>query len=154
MWQTKLEATASLRDGLRHRLDELRRKKDRIFDLYLTQSIGGSAYEEQTARVEADIESARQELAVSAADDIDVEAVLAYAEMVLADPGRVLRGFGGGQRERFLRLLFPEGVTWEGEQFRTPVTNTVFSWLRDFPGGKKKVVPPAGFEPAIFTLKG
>ncbi|MBP7677675.1 MAG: zinc ribbon domain-containing protein [Thermoanaerobaculia bacterium] len=154
VWKTKLEATASLRDGLRQRLDELRRRKDRIFDLYLTQHIGGSAYEEQTTRVEGEIESARQELAASMADDIDVDVVLSYAEEVLADPNRVLRAFSGNQRQRFLRLLFPEGVTWEGPRFRTPVTNTVFDWLRDFPEGNKKVVPPAGFEPAIFTLKG
>jgi hypothetical protein len=80
----------------------------------------------------------------SIADDSDVDAVVSYAAKVLADPGRVLRGFGGDQRERFLRLLFPRGVTWEGKGFQTPVTGSVFACLQELSGPSAKVVPPAG----------
>ena len=153
VWRSKRESITTLRADLRRRVDDLMAKKDRIFDHFDTGKITGETYRRQTDRADADIGQAQLELAGVQGEEFDVGAVLDYAVAVLRGCGRTWKTFLPEQRRRFFRIVFPEGVTWTGEGFGTTVTGSVFGWLRDLPEGKVKVVPPAGFEPAIFTLK-
>ena len=52
------------------------------------------------------------------------------------------------RRKRHLqRVLFPEGLAFDGESFGTPVTCLFFSDLEDFQGEKTRMVSQTGLEP-------
>ena len=90
-------------------------------------------------------------------DGLDVEAVLEFAEYVVLNSRRLWEEFPLDLRRRMQKVLFPEGLVYDGKAFQTPVTCLFF---RDSAGAEagrynaaefemKKVVARRGFEPLL-----
>ncbi len=90
---------------------------------------------------------ARLELHEVTLEDLDVEAVLGFAEEILLDAPRLWIEFNLDQKQRFQRVVFPEGLVFEDGGFRTAVTNPIFSYLQGFHLQNEEVVARTGFEP-------
>ena len=110
--------------------------------------------DEGTFREQLDVFNERialAEMAMQGArlDELDVEAVLAFAKEILAHPSRFWIEAGLDQRQRLQRVLFPAGVTYEGGEFRTTETSLIYRTLRLVDGGKTSEVSPTGFEPVL-----
>jgi hypothetical protein len=69
------------------------------------------------------------------------------APRVLSEPATLWQDADPATRLVFQRLLFPEGLPFDGEAIGTAVTSPLFSHLRAWQRGKMKVVTPWGFEP-------
>ena len=82
-------------------------------------------------------------------EDLEVEAVLGFAEQVLIDAPRLWIEFDLDQRQQFQRLVFPEGLVFDGDGFRTAVTNSVFSYLQGTELQNEGVVARTGVEPVL-----
>ena len=62
--------------------------------------------------------------------ELDVDGVLAFAERLLTNAARLWPSLGLGQKLRLQSALFPSGVAFDSESFRTPELTSVFSYLR------------------------
>jgi len=51
------------------------------------------------------------------------------------------------QKQRFQRILFPEGLAFDGEGFGTPATCLAFSYLREVSSRKSSLASRTGVEP-------
>ena len=85
---------------------------------------------------------------------LDIEGLLHYAEHVAMNAGTLWRDANLEQRLRLQRFWFPTGVTWSDGTVGTGVTSLFFSELATETRSDSGVATLAGFEPAIFTLKG
>ena len=85
----------------------------------------------------------------NALDSLDVEAVLEFAEYVVLDARRLWEEFPLELRRRMQKVLFPEGLVWSNEAFRTPVTCLFFRDLERPEIELEKVVARTGFEPVL-----
>lgn len=82
-------------------------------------------------------------------DELDIEAVLDFAERVAMNAARLCLEADLPQRQRFQSLLFPEGLKVTEGGFRTPVTCSFFQDLRRFVPLEERLVAHTGFEPVL-----
>ena len=80
-------------------------------------------------------------------DGLDVEAVLEFAEYVVLNSRRLWEEFPLDLRRRMQKVLFPEGLVYDGKAFQTPVTCLFFRDLERPVIELEKVVARTGIEP-------
>ena len=99
-----------------------------------------------------ELEAARGEAQVS---ELDAAALVDYALHEVTNAGTLWRDVEPAQRAQLQSFLFPEGLRWRRNGFvRTAATGLLFIELEPVLWRKESVATLAGFEPAIFTLKG
>lgn len=64
-------------------------------------------------------------------EDLDIEAALNFATGALTNAATFWTQCSGDQKQRFQRALFPDGLIFGGESYRTATTCLAFSYLRD-----------------------
>ncbi len=81
-------------------------------------------------------------------EELDLEAVLSFAERVALDAPRLWLEASQDQRQRFQSLLFPEGLQVRNGAVRTHVSSSFYEDLHRYTTPFERLVSPAGFEPA------
>ena len=81
-----------------------------------------------------------------------MEGVLGYAGHVLGNAARVWLEASPRQKLRFQQVLFPNGITFNGERVGTIRTCIAFSYLQQIQEEKSEMVGPPGFEPGTSRL--
>ncbi len=73
-------------------------------------------------------------------DELDIEAVLDFAERVSLNASRLWLEASLDQRQRFQAFLFPEGLKVQEGEIRTPVTASFYEELQHFTAPKERLV--------------
>jgi len=84
-------------------------------------------------------------------DELDLEAVLDFAEKVSLDAPRLWLEANLDQRQRFQRLLFPDGLEVRDGQVRTAVSTSFYEELQHFTAPGERLVAPSGTSSNIGT---
>lgn len=79
--------------------------------------------------------------------ELDVEGVLSFAEHVALNAGRLWGELSLDHRQRLQKLIFPEGMSYQGGTFRTAQTALFFNDLSENRERRSSLVSPTGFEP-------
>ena len=87
------------------------------------------------------------ELSEATVDELDVESVVNYAITVIGDAARFWLGANAEQKRRLQKILFPEGVTFDGAAFGTPRTCLASSYLREISQHGSSLASRTGVEP-------
>ena len=109
-------------------------------------------YERQRDRLREEVTLAGLELEDARLEEIDVERVLGFSEHFLGNAARIWVDAPHVQRLRFQEVLFPTGITFDGEKVGTATTCLAFSYLRGIPRQASEMVGPPGFEPGTSRL--
>jgi len=88
------------------------------------------AIEKSEAGLESELAIAEHDLREAKGVELDVEAVVSFAENVLLDAARMWAEMGSEQKQRFQQVLFPEGVQYADGAYRTSATCLMFSGLQ------------------------
>jgi hypothetical protein len=83
-------------------------------------------------------------------NQLDIEGVLAFAEHLLTNAARFWIELALEQKQQLQQVLFPEGISFDGEKFGTAVTCLAFKQLGENDGPKSGVASPTGFEPVFW----
>ena len=67
----------------------------------------------------------------------------------MTNAARLWMELGLNQRQQLQKVLFPEGLRFDGEKFGTAVTAPVFSYLQQITSTEDNMVSPTGFEPVL-----
>ena len=106
--------------------------------------------DQQRDKLEEEITLAKLRLKDAQLDEVDIEAVLNFAETFLLNTARIWMEMSLEQRQRFQKVLFPEGIELKaGGGFRTAATCPVFSMLQPENGAIYEMATPTGFEPVL-----
>ncbi len=112
------------------RLGQLEKRKARLEDAYLyDQTIDRDTYTRHSDRLSEEIALARLGRHDAEIDGLDVEALLAFAEFMVLNPGRLWQEAGPEQKARLQAFMVPTGLTWDGERVGTVATGLFFSRL-------------------------
>ena len=76
---------------------------------------------------------------------LDVEAVLSFAEKLIRQPQQLWRKSSLDQKQKLQRVFFPNGVTVTSEGFGTAPSNSFFGMLGQVPTGKASLASPTGY---------
>ena len=132
---------------LQEKLATLEEQKKRLVDAFVyKQAIDEETYKSELDRLRAEITVTRIEHNDSELDALDVETVLEFAEHVVLNARHMWNEVPLQHRRRMQKVLFPEGLIFEGEAFRTPVTCLFFRDLERSEHEEYEVVARTGFE--------
>ena len=142
VWRTRGEEARRARGRLQERVDRLLDRKNKLFDLRLDGKVDEASFDEQLERLQDQIGELRLQLAEAQAEELDIESTLDFAEYALRNAARMWQGFDVEQRMRFQRLLFPDGLTFDGKGFGTGTISPVFKVLEPSTNVKGSMASP------------
>ena len=79
-------------------------------------------------------------------EELDIEAALNYATNALLNAAKLIQ-CSSDQKQTFQRVLFPEGLEFNGESYRTATTCIAFSYLQEISSGESSLASRTGVEP-------
>jgi site-specific DNA recombinase len=153
VWRARQKTTDRERTRIRARVDMLRAKLRRLADLLMEDAIDRETYTSKRDKLRQDLALVETELDEAKNEQLDVEAIIAFAEDVLTNVVALWERASLPHKQRLQGALFPEGLVFEGMSkdrslgFRTPVTGLAFKALNDWNGGQSGLVALRGFEP-------
>ena len=77
-------------------------------------------------------------------EHLDVEGILGFAEYLLTDVSRLWMELQLDQKQRLQKVLFPEGLKFDGQEFGTAVTCLAFKQFRGSGGSGSNLASPRG----------
>ena len=128
--------------AIQQRLDHARQRKDKLVDLRIDGDINQATYKEKDERLSTDIEAAEVELRQVESQFLDLEGVLAFAEKIITSPARLWLESSLDQRQRLQQTFFPNGLTFNGEEFGTHLNSSFFSLLKGVSEGESLLASP------------
>ena len=158
VWHERQEHLEEIRPILQQKLATLEEQKKRLVEAFVyKQAIDEETFRSEIDRLRAEITVTRIERNDSELDALDVETVLEFAEHVVLNARRMWSEFPLQHRRRMQKVLFPEGLVYDGEAFRTPVTCLFFRDSAGTEAGRykaaefelEKVVARTGIEPVL-----
>ncbi len=82
-------------------------------------------------------------------ESYDVEAVLNFAAHVILNAARLWTEATSDQKQRLQKVLFPQGVTFADEIYKTAETYLLFKLLQKSEGEKTSLATLPGIEPGL-----
>ncbi len=149
VWKQRVAASESVLRAAKGKLAELENRKNRLVDFLLEGRLDQQTYDEETMRLRGEIESAERELREADLEQMDLEAVLAFAEKLVERPRQLGLESTLKQKQRLQRVFFLDGVKFTKEGFGTAVNNSFFGVLRNVSEQKATLASPTGFEPVL-----
>jgi site-specific DNA recombinase len=149
LWKQRVSASQGVLRAAKAKVAELENRKNRLVDFLMAGRLDQQTYDEQTARLRVEVESAERELREADLEQMDVEAVLAFSEKLLDRPRQLWLESSLDQKQRLQRVFFPDGLAYNEDGFGTAASNCFFSVLRSVSEEKATLASPTGFEPVL-----
>jgi site-specific DNA recombinase len=150
VWNTRKQDIEAQRVAAERKIAEFKRRKDQLLEAFVYQkAIDQQTYKDQLDKLNEGLALAEIEQHTQRYDELDVEAVLAFAERISLNASRMWLEANLDQRQRFQSLLFPVGLQIKNGAVRTAVSSSFYSDLMSFVPPDEPLVSPAGFEPAL-----
>ncbi len=148
VWKDQQAAASKIRQDLQTRIEKLLERKNRLDDAYIFErTIDQSTYQTQLSRLREDQILAEIELNDAKVEELDIETVLNFALQTVGDPSTFWLDGDLDQKQRFQKVMFPAGLTFDGKEFGTAATCLAFSYLREISSGQSCLASRTGVEP-------
>jgi hypothetical protein len=140
VWHGRQTEVSSRRAALEAEVKEIKRRQDRLVEAFIYERVvAETVYQDQVARLSEALTLAQMALYEAQVEEIDIEAVLAFAEHLAVRADRLWVAASLDQRQRLQRVLYPSGlVIRENRLVRTRPTLLLFNTWDD-PAGQERV---------------
>lgn len=132
---------------LNRKLSQAQERKDKLLDMYMDEKVSENDYRRKTEQLENDIRKIKAELIQTPPLEDDFNAYVDYACTVIANIDEMWLKGSLDLRQRIQRLIFPKGITYDLENFRTNGMANIFTKIGAFKTPYNEMVLPRGFEP-------
>jgi site-specific DNA recombinase len=148
VWRLRQQHNLTLSVSLERKISDLRAKRERLDEVFIYEkAIDHRTYESQKHKLGEDLLLAEMERREAATAECDIEGVLNFAEHVMLNASRLWAEFSLEQKQRFQRLLFPQGVRFQDGEFGTDAISPVFNGLQPSENEKQSLATLTGIEP-------
>ena len=131
-------------------MDNLRERKKKLNDAFVYQSaIDPKTYGEMKDQLDEQILRMQMELSNTQLNELDVEAVLNFGESLLVNASNLWLRISLDQKQRLQSVLFPRGISFDGEVYKTQQTCLLFNGLGIAAEQKEQMVALPGIEPGF-----
>jgi site-specific DNA recombinase len=150
VWKLRAEHARQSLSMATKKLSELSERKNLVVEALLYRRISQDVYDDQMDRLEQELVLAEMVQHDARLDELEIEAVLAFAKHVLGNIARLWMDAGVESRLRLQRVVFPDGLTYSAEAgFGTPISSSFFNLSEEFGCMDSSLVSPMGFEPML-----
>ncbi|HEX2223282.1 MAG TPA: recombinase family protein [Thermoanaerobaculia bacterium] len=123
LWEELRKDAVQSAAAVKRRITELEQHKKRLVRAYIyDQAIDRATYDEELAGLEEAMTFTHLELRDAVLEDFDMEASLGYARAVITKTYQLWESSNPDQKRRLQKLIFPQGLTCDGEALGTPLT--------------------------------
>jgi site-specific DNA recombinase len=149
VWTGRQKEVMARRSALEEELRELKRRRDRLVEVYVyQQTISEEIYQEQMFKLSEAQTLAQMRLHDAQEAEVDVQAVLTFAEHLLTRVDRMWIEASLDQRQRLQRVLWPDGLQIvENRLVRTSPSILFFSVYGASEGSKNEWYPQRDSNP-------
>ena len=148
VWKQQLKQVSEVRRTLERKLQDIAEKKNRLVSAFLYEhKIDKATYEEQIDLLRQEAALAEMRLHDAKLEEFDVEGVLEFANRIMNDLSRFWVQATLEQKIKFQRVLFPDGLKFDGGSFGTAKTWYAFSYLREISRPDSSLASRTGVEP-------
>ena len=134
-------------DCLNRRLSQAQECKDKLLDMYMDEKVSEVDYRRKSELLENTIKEIREELFQTPPLEEDFNAYIDYAFSVIANVDKMWTNGSLDLKQRLQRLIFPQGLTYDLETFRTVGIANIFTKIGALKAPYNEMVLPRGFEP-------
>ncbi len=150
VWQQRQQEGVLASVSLGQKVKKLKERVERLTEAFIYErAIDRTIYENQKLKLEEELMLAEMESREAEAEECDVEGVLTFAEHVIVNAARLWTEFSVEQKQRFQRVLFPEGLRFDGRKYQTAVMCPVFGAIPHSEGEKSRLATLPGIEPGL-----
>lgn len=148
VWSARHREVRELRVRLGGQVKRIQEQQQKLMHAYVYQNaIDQTLYEVESGRLAQDLALTRMELHEAELEELDVEGILNYAESLLLNAAATWKKSEADAKRRLQSFLLPDGVSFDGERFRTAETCLSYGHLGQNSGPDSHLVSPGGFEP-------
>ena len=145
VWREQEAEARRLRKDTERCLADVDRRVDQLERAYIFEKrIDQGTYERQKDKLRAESTLLEIQLNETRIDELDVEALLAFAEYMLTDAARMWAEAPITHKQQLQRVFFPQGLDFDGEQFGTAVTCLAFREFGRNSDAEDSVASPTG----------
>ena len=149
-WQDMTREAEARRKALQKRVEHLRARKDRLFEVYVyEQGVDKQAYDRESLKISEALTLAEMSLREARVEELDVEGLLEFSRHLALNAGQLWTEADHESRLRLQACLFPEGVKYRRGEILNTVGCPVFSDLGEIQAGEDSLVARTGFEPVL-----
>jgi hypothetical protein len=110
------------------------------------EKIDAQSYTAQRDKLREQIALAELELSEARIEQFDVEGILSFAEYVLTNAARMWMELDLDRKQQLRQVLFPKGLSFDGDRFGTAVTCFALKLLEENGASKSGMASPTGYE--------
>jgi len=148
VWESSRAATTTLVASLEAQVKALEDKRELLEEAFLYKNaIDQGTYQRHRDKLSAEITTKQIELSEAQIEELDIEGAISFARQMLENAATLWKAFSHEQRERFQKVIFPEGLTFAEGRFGTTATNSIFNQLQDESQEKEEMATRHGLEP-------
>ena len=132
--------------ALEKRLSEARENKNRLLDFYLSNKIRQEDYDFKSEDIDRNIKRLETMVADCKIPENDLIECVKYVTNMILKINEVYANSTLDIKQRLQRLIFPQGVSYDLERFRTPEISSLFIKKDASTASYSKMVLPGEFE--------
>ncbi len=145
-WKTRQEAQLKEKRRLESEIQGLG-EKIKTLDGLLSKGLDLEDYKRNIDQIKNDIMAKRIALSDLKVDESDFSECVQYCKLFLANTAKLWEEGNLTQRQRFQNLIFPTGITFDGETIRTKETALIYAHFQAKTKAEYHLVALRGFEP-------
>ena len=150
VWREEQVDLRKRRERLEDRIRLLRERGDTLDEAYIfARKVDRLSYERQRDKIRDDLLLAEMELADATIEELDLDGLLGFAEHLVSNAARMWQEASLEHKQKLQAALFPEGLAFDGESFRTAVTCLAFQQIPTLVDQETGMASPTGVEPVL-----
>ena len=140
-----------LTDKLNNSILQLNVRKDKLLDIYIDGKVSEEDYRLKSGLIEAKIKALKIDLNTNEIPDNDMQDCISYCTHWLNNIDELWLNNNLDTKQRIQKLIFPQGLTYDFDKFRTAELSIIFNILGILKTPDNKMVPPREFESHRFN---
>ena len=149
VWRSQKKNNTDEKTSLKRERNQLEEKQNRIEELVINGTFDNATYKKRKQKVIDDIMIKEIRINELNTESNDVSGMLKYCKYFMSNLSELWINADITLKQRLQKLIFPEGILFDGKKVRTAVTNIVFGCLHDINTQKYNLASPRGIEPLL-----
>ncbi len=146
VYNTSTKEHAETIKKLNKRLDEVQTRKSKLIDLYIAGKLDENAYKIKSDEYVVEEQNIKADIITDELPKDDFKNCLEYVCNAINNIETLWLNSDLDTKQRLQNLIFPKGLTYDLEKFRTPEKSCLFTIIGALSAPYNKVVPPSEFE--------
>ncbi len=149
IWKSKSKEETKMKANLKNQVKKLEYQQQRIEDLVINGTFGKTTYNRKKEEINNEMGIYRTRIEELEQSKDSIIEVVTYCKSLLSNLSELWLTSNILVKQKLQRIIFPDGIEFDGKKFRTVVTNKIFGHLHNISTQSENLVSRRGVEPLL-----